>query len=57
VDTVGVDLKSKNSEKAETLRVGGYGGRYFEIRKKSEKVKVIRVGGYGGFFFVVGTRV
>ena len=52
---MGVDLKSKNSEKAENLRVGGYGGGYFEIPKKSEKVEIIRVGGYGGFFFVVGT--
>ena len=52
---MGVDLKSKNSEKAENLRVGGYGGGYFEIPKKSEKVEIIRVGGYGGIFFVVGT--
>ena len=52
---MGVVLKSKNSEKAENIRVGGYGGGYFEIRKKSEKVEIIRVGGYGGCFFVVGT--
>ena len=52
---MGVVLKSKNSEKAENIRVGGYGGGYFEIRKKSEKVEIIRVGGYGWCFFVVGT--